>query len=104
MNAVWLTIVALAVGTVATKVVGPLVLGTRPPSERMLSMTGLVAPALLAALVIYETLISADGQGITVDARAAGLGAAILAILARAPMLAVILIAAATTAAVRAIS
>jgi branched chain amino acid efflux pump len=103
MNAVWLTIAVLAVGTVATKVVGPLVLGTRPPNERMLSMTALVAPALLAALVLYETL-NADGQGITVDARAAGLGAAILAILARAPMIVVILFAAAVTAGVRAFS
>ena len=103
MNAVWLTIAVLAVGTVAAKVVGPLVLGTRPPNERMLSMTGLVAPALLAALVVYETF-NAQGQGLTVDARAAGLGAALLAILARAPMLAVILIAAAVTAGVRALT
>ena len=66
-------------------------------------MTSLVAPALLAALVVYETL-SNHGDGITIDARSAGLGAAILAILARAPMLAVILIAAAATAAVRAFS
>jgi hypothetical protein len=62
-----------------------------------------MAPALLAALVVYETF-SAHGEGITVDARAAGLGAAILAIVAKAPMLAVILIAAAATAAVRAFS
>ena len=61
------------------KVVGPLVLGARPPSERMLAMTGLVAPALLAALVVYETF-GAHGHGITLDARAAGLGAAIVAI------------------------
>jgi hypothetical protein len=85
------------------KIVGPLVLGERPPSERMLAMTGLVAPALLAALVVYETF-SAHGHGITVDARAAGLGAALVAILLRAPMLAVMLFAAAVTAGVRAFS
>ena len=56
MTAVWITIAALTVGTFATKAVGPLVLGARPPGERMLAMTGLVAPALLAALVVYETL------------------------------------------------
>ena len=39
-------------------------------------MTALVAPALLAALVVYETF-GAHGGGITLDARAAGLGAAI---------------------------
>ncbi len=102
MTAVWVTIAALTVGTVASKAVGPLLLGHRPPGPRTLAVTMLVAPALLAALVLYETF-GASG-GITLDARAAGLGAAVLAILARAPMLAVILIAAAATAAVRAVS
>jgi uncharacterized membrane protein len=101
MSAVWLTIAALTVGTFGMKILGPLVLGERPPSERMLSMTGLVAPALLAAFVVYETL-SAHGHGITVDARAAGLGAAIVAIALRAPMLVVVLVAAAATAGMRA--
>ena len=63
----------------------------------------LVAPALLAALVVYETF-GALGGGITIDARAAGLGTAIVAIALRSPMLAVILLAAAATAAVRAFS
>ena len=103
MTAVWLTIAALTVGTIATKVIGPLVLGVRPPGERALAMTGLVAPALLAALVVYETF-GANGSGITIDARAAGLGVAIVAIALRAPMLFVILIAAAATAGVRAFS
>ena len=103
MTAVWITIAALTVGTFAMKAAGTLVLGAHPPGERTMAMTALVAPALLAALVVYETL-SAHGHGITLDARAAGLGAAIVAIAARAPMLAVVLLAAATTAAVRAFS
>ena len=103
MTAVWITIAVLTVGTLATKAAGPLVLGAHPPGERTLAMTSLVAPALLAALVVYETF-GAHGGGVTIDARAAGLGAAILAIALRAPMLAVILIAAAATAAVRAFS
>ena len=101
MSAVWLTIAVLTVGTFGMKILGPLVLGERPPSPRVLAMTGLVAPALLAALVVYETL-SADGHGITLDARAAGLVAAIVAILLRAPMLVVVLVAAAVTAGLRA--
>jgi hypothetical protein len=103
VTAVWLTIAVLTVGTFGMKIVGPLVLGERPPGERTLAMTGLVAPALLAALVTYETL-SAHGHGVTLDARAAGLGAAIVAIGLRAPMLVVVLVAAAVTAAVRAFS
>jgi len=103
VSAVWITIAVLTVGTFGMKIVGPLALGERPPGERTLAMTGLVAPALLAALVVYETL-SAHGHGITLDARAAGLGAAIVAIGLRAPMLVVVLVAAAVTAALRAFS
>ncbi len=103
MTVVWITIAALTVGTFAAKAAGTLVLGARPPGERTMAMTALVAPALLAALVVYETF-SAHGHGITIDARTAGLGAAILAIVARAPMLAVMLVAAAAAAAVRAFS
>jgi hypothetical protein len=103
MTAVWITIAALTVGTIATKAAGALVVGSHSPGERTLAMTGLVAPALLAALVIYESF-GAQGGGITVDARAAGLGAAVLAIALRAPMLAVMVLAAAATAAVRAFS
>ena len=102
MTVVWVTILALAAGTAGSKLVGTLVLGARPPSERTLAVTALVAPALLAALVVYETL-SDHGDGITVDARAAGLGAAVLAIQARAPMIVVVLVAAAVTAGVRAL-
>jgi hypothetical protein len=103
MTAVWVTIAALSFGTFASKAAGTLVLGNRQPGARTMAMTALVAPALLAALVVYETF-SAHGHGITIDARTAGLGAAILALLARAPMLVVMLIAAGATAAVRALA
>jgi branched-subunit amino acid transport protein len=103
MTAVWITLAALTVGTALSKAAGTLILGARDLSPATLSVTALVAPAILAALVVYETF-GAHGGGITVDARAAGLGAAILALLARAPMLAVILVAAAVTAGVRAFS
>jgi branched-subunit amino acid transport protein AzlD len=102
VTAVWITIAVLAVGTLATKAAGTIVLGAHEPGERTMAVTALAAPALLAALVVYETF-GADGAGITVDARAVGLGATVLAILARAPMLAVVLVAAAVTAAVRAV-
>ena len=55
MTAVWITIAVLTVGTFATKAAGTLVLGSHPPGERTMAMTALVAPALLAALVVYET-------------------------------------------------
>jgi branched-subunit amino acid transport protein len=103
MTAVWITLAVLTVGTALSKAAGTLILGSRDLSPAALSVTALVAPAILAALVVYETF-GAHGGGVTVDARAAGLGAAILAILAKAPMLVVILLAAAVTAGVRAFS
>jgi branched-subunit amino acid transport protein AzlD len=101
MSAAWITIAALTVGTFAAKVAGPLVLGAHRPSRRVMDVTGLLASAILAALVVFETLGGTRG-GISLDARAAGLAAAVLALAARAPMIVVILLAAAVTALVRA--
>jgi|tagenome__1003787_1003787.scaffolds.fasta_scaffold20643532_2 branched-subunit amino acid transport protein len=100
MTAVWITLIALAIGTFLSKAAGTLVLGGRDLSPRALNVTALVAPAILAALVAFETF-SVKG-GMAIDARAAGLGAALVAILAKAPMIVVILLAAAVTAGVRA--
>jgi branched-subunit amino acid transport protein AzlD len=96
---IWITVAALAVGTFASKAAGTLVLGSRELSPRTLAVTALLAPALLAGLLVYETFGGEDG--FVVDARAAGLSAAILAILAKAPMFLVIVVAALTAALVR---
>ena len=47
-------------------------------------MVGLVAPALLGALVVYET-VSAGEQGVVLDARLVGLAAAGLALACACP-------------------
>jgi hypothetical protein len=102
MTEVWLTIGVLCVGTAAIKSAGPLALGGRQPSARTFAVVSLFAPALLAALVVYETLT--DGHdGLTVDARVIGVAAAGVALLARAPIAVVVLGAAATTAVTRAL-
>lgn len=102
MTAVWVTIGGLVVTTIAIKAAGPLALGGRELPRAAGAVIALLAPALLAALVLTETF--ADGKELTVDARAAGLGAAALALRLRAPLLAVVLLAAAATALVRAVS
>jgi len=102
MTAVWITIAALTVGTFLSKASGTLILGGRDLSPRALNVTALVAPAILAALVVYETL-AAPGGGVTIDARVAGVGAALLAAMAKAPMIVVMLVAAAVTAGLRAL-
>ena len=103
MTGIWLVVGVLCAGTVAIKAVGPLALGGRRPSERALGVIALVAPALLAGLIVYETFIG-DGGGVRVDARVVGLAAALAAAAARLPMLAVLLAAATATALVRAVA
>jgi uncharacterized membrane protein len=101
MTTVWILVAVLFAGTVALKAVGPVTFGERPLSDRTAAVIGLVAPALLAALVVYEALTS-GGAGIALDARVAGLAAAAVAL--DRPMLVVVFAAAATTAAVRALA
>jgi len=59
-----------------------------------------LAPALLAALVVTQAL-GGDNGGFAVDARLAGLAAGAAALVLRAPLLAVIAVAAVTAALVR---
>ncbi len=103
MTASWITVAALFVGTAAMKAAGPVAVGGRRPSERAMAVTRLVAPAILAALVVYETFSTA-GTGLRIDARVAGLAAAALALWLRLPLLAVVLAAAAATALARAVA
>ena len=103
MTEVWITIAGLAATTLAIKAAGPLALGNREELPRAaFAVIGLLAPALLAALVLTDTF--AHEQDLTVDARAAGLAVAAVAVLLRAPLLVVVLVAAAGTAAVRAVT
>lgn len=99
MSTGWIVTVGLGAATIAIKALGPVLLGGRELPSRLLSALRLLAPALLAALVV--TQVFATGQDVTIDARAAGVVAAVVAILARAPTLVVIGSAAAVTALVR---
>jgi uncharacterized membrane protein len=95
----WLIVVAVAVGTMAIKAAGPVLLGTRRLPAPVRSVVALLAPALLAGLVATTTL--STGQSLVVDARVAGVAVAALALLLRAPVLLVVILAAATAALVR---
>jgi branched-subunit amino acid transport protein len=96
---VWIVIGAVAAATVALKAVGPVLLGERPLPDHLTGVVALLAPALLAALVV--TQVVGGDEEIVLDARLVGLGAAVVAILLRAPILAVVAAAAAATALVR---
>jgi branched chain amino acid efflux pump len=101
MSRIWVTIGALVLLTLLIRASGPLIMGTRKLSEKADAVIGLLAPALLAGLVLTEAF--AIGKSLVVDARAVGLGCAALAMALRAPLLVVVLIAAAATAATRAV-
>lgn len=102
MSAGWVTVLAVGVGTVLLKAVGPVGVAGRRPQPALERVLELFAPAILAALVIVETF--ASGRHLVADARLAGVGAGVLCVLARAPFWAVVLCGALATATVRALN
>ncbi|HUL85798.1 MAG TPA: AzlD domain-containing protein [Actinomycetota bacterium] len=102
MTTIWVVVIVTGVATLALKAAGPLLLGGKPLPARITSLVSLLAPALLAALVAIGTF--AQGQHLVIDARVLGVGAAAVAIRLRAPVLLVVVLAAAVTAGARALS
>ncbi len=104
MTEVWVTIAALVVTTAAIRASGPILLGERQIPKRLQGAIALLAPALLAALVIVQTIGAPEGGSLEPDARIAGVAAAAIALRAGASMLPVVAIAALATAGLRALS
>lgn len=99
---VWIAIGVTAVGCYAVKLIGLLVpegVLERPIVRRL---SALLPVALLAALTAQQTF--ADGRVLVLDAKAAGLAAAALVLMTRAPFLVVVGAAVVVTAAVRAMA
>jgi uncharacterized membrane protein len=96
----WILVAATIAGCYVQKLVGYLVparLLEAPPVRRLVE---LLPVALLAALVVVESV--ADGRHLHFDAaRLAGFGAAAIAVWRRAPFLVVIVIAAVVAALLR---
>jgi branched chain amino acid efflux pump len=101
VTTVWIVVIVTGVGTLALKAAGPVILGGRPLPGRLSGVVTLVGPALLAALVAIGTF--AQGERLVVDARVLGVAAAAVAIRFRAPVLVVVILAAAVTAGARAL-
>ena len=101
MTPVWIAIAALTVVCFAIKAAGPVALGGRDLPPALERVIGLLPAALLTALVATQIFGDPDRQALVLDARAAGLLAAVAAALARAPMLVVLLAATLTTALLR---
>jgi branched-subunit amino acid transport protein len=100
VNAVWISVIVVGLATIAIKAAGPLQLARHTPPPRAQAALEHLAPAVLAALVVTQSL-GGDNGGFAIDARLAGLAAAAAALLLRAPLLVVITVAAITAALVR---
>jgi branched-subunit amino acid transport protein len=95
----WIAILGAGVGCYLLKLAGvslPARVLEHPLVERI---ADLIPVALLAALVAVQ--VFADGTRLTVDARAAGLAVAAVALVLRAPFLVVVFAAALTAALLR---
>ena len=101
MSEVWLTIAGLAVTTAAIKASGPLLLGGRPIAARARQVIALLAPSVLAGLVVIQTF--SDGRSLTFDERVAGVLAALVVLVRRGSVLTAIVTAAVVTALTRAL-
>jgi branched-subunit amino acid transport protein len=95
----WLAILGAGVGCYLLKLAGVSLPARVLEHPRVERVADLIPVALLAALVAVQ--VFADGTSLTIDARAAGLGAAVIALLLRAPFLVVVFVAAATAALLR---
>jgi branched-subunit amino acid transport protein len=102
MSAAVLTVLGLGLVSYLFKAAGPLLMGGRrlPPAVERLAI--LVPAPLLAALVLTSSMVVSGG--FVIDARLAGLAGAALALRLRANFVIVVLVAAATTAVVRAVT
>jgi branched-subunit amino acid transport protein len=101
MTTIWIVVGVVGAATIAIKALGPVVLGGRKLPPRIDGVVVLLAPALLAALVVTQAV--AGDRRYVFDARLVGLAAAAVSIRLRAPLLVTLVVAAAATALVRAV-
>ncbi|HWN20388.1 MAG TPA: AzlD domain-containing protein [Gaiellaceae bacterium] len=99
MSTVWTVVLVVGAITVLLKAAGPVFLGRRTLPPRVLALVDVLAPAMLAALVVTQAV--GGDEEIVLDERVAGVAVAGLAIVLRAPLLVVMAAAAATAALLR---
>ena len=71
---IWLVIIGLAITTALVKAAGPVVFGGREPHPAFLRVVAMMAPALLAALIV--TSLFADGRRLNAGADTIGVAVA----------------------------
>ncbi len=95
----WLVIGVVGAVTILFKASGPVLLGGRALPPRVASVVEVLAPAMLAALVVTQT-VGGDRE-LVLDERLAGVLVGGVAVWLRAPLLVVMVVAAATAGLIR---
>jgi branched chain amino acid efflux pump len=95
----WLVIAVVGAATMLFKASGPVFLGSRELPSRVAALVEVLAPAMLAALVVTQA-VGGDRE-LVFDERLAGVAAGAIAIAFRAPLIVVMAVAAAVAALVR---
>jgi branched-subunit amino acid transport protein len=98
---IWWVVIGSAVATAAIKAVGPIALGGRDLPARFNAVIALMAAALLSALVVTSALANDDRWSVGADT--AGVAVAGLLLWRGANVIVGVLVAAAVTAALRAL-
>lgn len=97
----WAAVLAASVIAFACKLAGYSIPPRWLAHPRIIRVTAMLPAALLAALVVLQTF--STGTRLVLDARAAGLVVAVAALVLRAPFIVVVVLAAGTAAALRAL-
>ena len=100
---IWLAVLGCAVGCYLLKLAGMSVPESWLANPILRRTADLLPVVLLAALVAVQVLVvrGPDGPELSIDARLAGLAAAVVALLLRAPFIVVVFVAALTAALLR---
>ena len=95
----WLVIAVVGAVTIVFKASGPVLLGHRELPPRAVALVEVLAPAMLAALVVTQTV--GGNRELVFDERLAGVAAGAVAVCLRAPLIVVMIVAALTAALIR---
>ena len=96
---IWAAVLAASAGCYAVKLAGLSVPRRILDDPRVRRIAALIPVALLAALIAIQTF--STGHDLVIDARVAGIAAAVVAVRVRAPFIVTVAVAAAVTALVR---
>lgn len=97
----WPVVLLASVGCFLLKLTGYVIPRRLLDNARVARVTTLIPVAMLASLVVVQTV--GAGQAVVIDARVVGVAVAAVALVLRAPFLVVVVLAGVTAAALRAL-